>query len=1154
MGSSFCFAGSYPSSSRRRPSPEETCSYFSYYVSYGWVTKVILKGFRGKLTLGDLPSLPFYDGPLLWLPRIQDARARGGGTTFWTLIILLRAELSKMILCATLTAICELIAPFAMYQLLDYLAHPELAVVRPVLWVCLLFIGPMSRSVAFHQYIFTTTRLIVRVKISMVQEIFYKAMRRDENEAMLDETTESQSANNGHGMPKAGSKRNLKTGQIANLISYDVDAIIQARDILTIAMTLLYRMLGWSSMAGLAVMLLCFPIPTFLARRMSSVHTRAMKATDTPIRTIKYFAWEHAMSEKIEEARQAEQRIIGDFIPLLTLFVMFSCYTLGMGQSLTSATAFTSLSLIEILRSQFAWISRTTRFVAQAKASLGRIDHYFETFIDMQHHPEGPPSLSNATLSRSRASKFKLRNITLHFIKQGMNVVTGPSGSGKTSLLLSLLGETILEAGEVTCPRDVAYASQSAWLQNDTIRNNILFNSAFELIRYDRVVDACCLLQDLGQLPQCDLTLRQRLALARVIYSKASTIFLDDVFPALDVTTAVHLYNHCFCSDLLHGRTVILVTQIPWIGEQADFEVRLDGGVVRIPISVARVLAATGLASRKSPGIPHRFLQRGSCRQIRPHEMAFYEYMVVFGGHKYALFALCTALASQLAFFAMTLWLSVWVGAYSDRDAVDVGFYLGTYAAILASFNILTALNSLVFQNGAWNAAREMHNRLVQAVLRVPLSWYDIIPTSTRNSLDSLLADLSKEVINVFICLVLRVGAIGSILPIFAVPTAFVCVIGFIVGDMYTRTAASVKRIAAESQSPVFAQFSETLAGLSIVRARSGMIDILGRQLGQKLRVYARAAEAQYNLNRWVSVRTDCAAATVALGAGSIALIRSGSVSAGLVGFSLTNAVGLSRTIISLVRNMNELEIELACFQRVREYVDLPVEEEHSDPSVVAPPASWPCSGTIEFRNVTARYTPDGPGILKNISFALKSGERVAIVGRTGSGKILTIIPQDNVLFSGDIGENLDPSSAADCRDLENALKACSGLTALSNPSSTTDGYSDQITPNISLSTQVTSGGQNFSHGQRQILSLARALVKRSKLILLDEATASMDHETDAGIRSVTIIDYDRVIVMIGGEILEVGAPKELFEKKGVFADMVIQGREAEELVTAFKL
>jgi ABC-type multidrug transport system fused ATPase/permease subunit len=645
------------------PSPEETCSYFSYYVSYGWLTNVILKGFRGKLTLGDLPTLPFYDEPLLWLPRIQDARARGHNT-FWTLIILFRAELSKIILWSILIAICELIAPFAMYQLLDYLAHPELAVLRPILWVCLLFFGPMSKSVAFHQWIFTNTRLLVRIKISLVQEIFYRAMGRDENEAMLDETTESQSANNGHGdmlqqdsppqVPKAGSKRNLKDGQIANLISYDVDAISEARDIffcfirgpigITIAMALLYRMLGWSSIAGLVVMVLCFPFPTVFARSMSSVHTRAMKATDTrisriieylpAIRTIKYFAWEHAMSEKIDEARQAEQRIMwrrslyavaitasGDFIPLLTLFVMFSCYTLGTGQSLTSATAFTSLSLVEILRSHFWWISRTTRWVAQAKASLGRIDHYFKTSIDMQRHPEGPPALRDATLSRSHASEFKLRNINLHFLEQGMNVVTGPSGGGKTTLLLSLLGETILEAGEVTCPRDVGYASQSAWLQNDTIRNNILFNSAFEQIRYDKVVDACCLLQDLGQLPQGDLTLvgengtvlsggqRQRLALARAIYSKASAIFLDDVFSALDVTTAVHLYNHCFCSDLLHGRTVILVTQIPWIGEQADFEVRLDGGVVksvkirervvRTPISVTQVLAATGIRQQE---------------------------------------------------------------------------------------------------------------------------------------------------------------------------------------------------------------------------------------------------------------------------------------------------------------------------------------------------------------------------------------------------------------------------------------------------------------------------------------------------------------------------------------------------------------------------
>ena len=244
-----------------------------------------------------------------------------------------------MVICATLTAFGELIAPFAMYQLLHYLAHPEVAVVRPALWVCLLFIGPMSRSVAFHQYIFTTTRLIVRIKIAMVQEIFHKALRRDENEAASNEKGESQSADSRYDstpkasqsqVPKAGPKKSLKAGQIANLFSYDVDAIISARDVvlcsitgpieLTIAMVLLYKMLGWPSMAGLAVMLLCFPFPTFLARRMSSVHTRAMRATDSrmsriieylpAIRTIKYFAWEQDISEKIDEARQAEQHIM----------------------------------------------------------------------------------------------------------------------------------------------------------------------------------------------------------------------------------------------------------------------------------------------------------------------------------------------------------------------------------------------------------------------------------------------------------------------------------------------------------------------------------------------------------------------------------------------------------------------------------------------------------------------------------------------------------------------------------------------------------------------------------------------------------------------------------------------------------------------------
>ena len=410
-------------------------------------------------------------------------------------------------------------------------------------------------------------------------------------------------------------------------MSYDVDAIIAARDIvlcsvagtisIALAMILLHQMLGWPSMVGLAVLLICLPIPMLFARRISAVQTQIMRATENriskiaeclpAIRTIKYFAWEKAISGRINEARQHEQVVMwkrsfytiaiimsADLSPLLSILVMFTCYVLATGKPLTSAIAFTSLTLVEIIRSQFILMSSVVSRGSQAKASLRRLDGYFESSVKVQRHCTGPPSFKDATLSRSQWSQFKLTKLSVQFAEKGLNVVTGPSGSGKTSLLLSLLGETILESGEVKCPLDVAYASQTAWLQHDTIRNNVVFNSVFEQARYDSVISACCLLQDFEQLPNGDLTdigengivlsggQRQRVALARAIYSTASLILLDDVFSALDITTTVHVYNHCFCSGLLGDRTTIIVTQVPWIAEEADFLIRLEGGVIAV--------------------------------------------------------------------------------------------------------------------------------------------------------------------------------------------------------------------------------------------------------------------------------------------------------------------------------------------------------------------------------------------------------------------------------------------------------------------------------------------------------------------------------------------------------------------------------------------
>ncbi|KAI0186211.1 ATP-binding cassette transporter abc1 [Xylaria flabelliformis] len=1301
----------------REPSLEETCSWMGYYVTFEWLTPLLMRGFRRQMTIEELPKLPWYDEPYVLLSRILTARAKSS-RSFSTIVRYLRAELTSMAVSAFIGYTVELLTPFSMYKLLEYIGNPEGATVRPWTWLILLFVGPLCRSIAFQQYTFVGTRIVVRVKAALTQELYYKAIGSMElDDEAFAEISTSASDNN-----KPKKQAATASGRLANLMSADVDAVWQGRDIVliifgfplgtTIVLVSLYELLDWPALVGIAAMLVLTPLLILISRKMMGLQREMKQIQDSrisavseylsSIRAIKYFAWEDAIIEKIEAIRRGEQKKIWglnilficlgqitECIPTFSLLLMFGLHVVVRKEKLTAEVAFTSISLVRTLRRNLSMASGLSRNFTAALVSLRRLDRYFNNVTPLIRHPNGPLKITNASMRRHKKASFNLRDISIDFVEGGLNVVTGPSGSGKSTLLLGILGETLLESGSVTCPKDIAYASQSPWLQNETIRENILFNSPFEQIRYDRVIEACGLAIDMNEFPDRDETevgengaslsggQKSRVALARALYSKAPVILLDDIFSALDAKTSAALWKEAFCGDLLRGRTVVLVTQMPWIAPQADLTIVLENGqikdlqqnlgVVRHIVTIEEALvdesnldttvevAATHAvetdganlnetsspdgtslsgttvngqsktaAARRQDEVTQEALKTGQTARLQ-----FFAYMRYFGSPFHAVLAIAMSILSNASFVGTTLWLAVWVDAYEREDAYDVAFYLGIYAVWTFGDTFFGGLTYICYELGGWHAARTLHTNFIRAIMNVPLSWFKTTPVGRivnrfsrdMTSLDTSLVGMLRMTIENAVRLVFQSFAISAVLPVFLLPVLACCVVGIIAGEIYTRTAVAVKRLVSSAQSPVFAHFADSLAGLSVIRARAGMPQTFGNQLAEKMRVLERAFEAQFNCNRWVALRIDMMTTLVTVAAGAIALSKTGTVAAGIVGFSLSNATTLNLLIIVLVRAMNEVEVELQSYHRVKEYASVEPEEkpnEHreqgaysDDPNVVLP-KDWPRSGEIEFRDVTIKYEPEGPEILKNINLKFKAGQRVAVVGRTGSGKstlvlsllrftnivsgqiffdgvditsfprkrlreALTIIPQEAVLFNGDVGSNLDPTDKVPKEIVLKALEYCSGIASFqfhrdeeNTDYGTGNGSPDTSGPGIALSTVVKAKGENFSHGQRQVLSLCRALVRKSKLMLLDEATASMDYETDQGIQEVlrkelnehggdrtlvtiahrlkTIIDYDRVVVLSAGEVLEVGSPKELYEAKGQFYDMMRHSGEFEDL------
>ncbi|OKL62118.1 hypothetical protein UA08_02366 [Talaromyces atroroseus] len=565
------------------------------------------------------------------------------------------------------------------------------------------------------------------------------------------------------------------------------------------------------------------------------------------------------------------------------------------------------------------------------------------------------------------------------------------------------------------------------------------------------------------------------------------------------------------------------------------------------------------------------------------------------------------------------------VGVEPSVQNTDLTFYLGIYLGLSVAATFLGSLRYFCIMFTALRVSRSLFERMIFVVLRAPLRKIDTIPvgrilnrfTSDFHQLDSQIGyDISfiANHIPEFCGVLIASALVTPWLLLFAAVLFVVCLY---FSNWYLAGGREIKRLDSNAMSPILEQFGTVLAGLGTIRAFSKSDSYIHRMY----RLIDQHAQATWHLwlfQRWLTFRMNLTGAVFTMFS-AVLIVSMPGMTASLAGFALSFILQCSDAIEFCLHQYADLELEMNAAERIIEYTELETEDQGGEDV----PASWPSEGKIEVESLVVGYAPDLPPVLNGLTFEVQPNQRVGIVGRTGAGKSsltlalfrflearqgrividgidiskmklsdlrsrMAIIPQDPVLFSGSLRSNLDPFAEYSDSELYDALERThlvtrpteshtddpqtAGMLAPESNPEITSGPNlakDKNTMLTSLDSAVAEGGLNLSQGQRQLLCLARAIVSRPKIMVLDEATSAVDMETDALIqRSIrsefgrnattllviahrlsTIADFDRILVMDAGRAVEFGSPRDLMHiEGGVFRSLVQESGERRAL------
>ncbi|KAF2475657.1 ABC bile acid transporter-like protein [Lindgomyces ingoldianus] len=893
--------------------------------------------------------------------------------------------------------------------------------------------------------------------------------------------------------------------------------------------------------------------------------------------------------------------------------VAFYAFTELAGKQLHVDLIFPAIDLFNLLESYLRALPQLITVMLNAYVAMGRIEDFMNE-PDKEQTEVVPAGTENLHLEKASFAwpgvpKNVLENITLSF-PSGLTVIYGEVAAGKTALLQAFLGEMDKTKGELIRPDElIGYCAQTPWLQSMSIRDNILFSYPYEEVRYKQVLDACALVPDMANFKHGDLSnigengiglsggQKARVALARAVYSNAMVLFLDDPLSALDHQTAEYIVHKLFTGPLVEGRTVVLVTHRTELCHGlAKQWVELDNG--RATIHEPAEGDSNGLKKvhtnesidpeevrkqeeEQAAAIPDKFIEDEHRAEGGVKLRVYWRYIKA-GTLRWWFISIFVMAFFRFLDVLQTWFIKAWGEGYDNGNTKGIfdflpppadnvhPWLLGFFMFAVGTAILLWWTNLIMFGVG-YHAAKSIFKEAIGRVAHATFRYYDTTPvgrlmnrlTSDMNTIDGGLSTMftifAWHIIGWASCVIVILSATPAFLAF-----GTLLMMGFVYTFYhFLPTSQSLRRLEMVSLSPLMSNFGALVEGLTTVRAFCAQTRFQANVI-KVVDNFQKNDHFYWSLQAWLTYRFGAMSASSTLVMTLIAVYMD--ISPGLTAFVLITASRFVQYTDTMCRVYGVLEMDFTSVERVVELLDLETET----PGVVDPPAWWPSfTGDIVFEDVTVRYAPTHDPALQNISLRIPAGSNTAVIGRTGSGKStlalsllativaesgrilidgvdiatvnrqalrsrVTFLAQEPVLFPGSMRKNLDPLDEYSDAACESVLHKIAG-----NHSWT-------------LSTNVEGGGKGLSQGQRQLVGLARAMLRRSPVLIMDEATASIDFETAQKIQGIlreemresTVITIAHRIEAVKNADFCVVLGKGKVVKSGRASDMLREGSE----------